>query len=84
MNTPPQSTPDNKLYAASWGLVAYTILIIAWGAWVRISGSGDGCGDHWPLCKGEAVPIGESVKTWIEVSHRYSTALFGLLVLGQI
>lgn len=84
MTPTPQTTPHNKLYAFSWGLVAYTVLIIAWGAWVRISGSGDGCGDHWPLCKGEAVPIGESAKTWIEVSHRYSTALFGLLVLGQI
>jgi heme A synthase len=84
MTTASQSPVRNKLYAASWGLVAYTILIIAWGAWVRISGSGDGCGDHWPLCQGEAVPIGKSVKTWIEVSHRYSTALFGLLVLGQM
>lgn len=66
-------------------LIAYTILIIAWGAWVRISGSGAGCGEHWPLCNGKAIPVGESPKTWIEVSHRYSTALFGffaVLLLG--
>ena len=71
------------LYAASWGIVCYTIVIIAWGAWVRISGSGDGCGDHWPLCHGRAVPLGSPVKTWIEVSHRYSTALFGALIFAQ-
>jgi len=78
------STSIHRLYAASWGLVFYTLVIIAWGAWVRISGSGDGCGDHWPLCHGQAVPLGAPIKTWIEVSHRYSTMIFGLLVLAQI
>ncbi len=72
------------LYRLSWVMVAYTLVVILWGAWVRISGSGDGCGDHWPLCNGAAIPIGSSVKTWIEVSHRYSTALFGLLMLLQV
>jgi cytochrome c oxidase assembly protein subunit 15 len=75
---------NRTLYVASWLLVLYTVVIIAWGAWVRISGSGDGCGDHWPLCHGAAVPLGSPKKTWIEVSHRYSTALFGILVLLQI
>ena len=84
MASEPSTKQTNGLSTASWLLVAYTVLIIVWGAWVRISGSGDGCGDHWPLCKGEAIPSGESVKTWIEVSHRYSTALFGILVLAQI
>ncbi len=73
-----------SLYRFSWGIVFYTVVVIAWGAWVRISGSGDGCGDHWPLCHGEAIPTAAPVKTWIEVSHRYSTALYGLLVLTQI
>jgi cytochrome c oxidase assembly protein subunit 15 len=72
------------LYGSSWALILYTLLIIAWGAWVRISGSGDGCGDHWPLCHGSAVPLGAEWRTWVEVSHRYSTALFGILVIAQI
>ncbi len=71
---------SRSLYRFSWVLVLYTVVVIAWGAWVRISGSGDGCGDHWPLCRGEVVPVSAPVKTWIEVSHRYSTALYGLLV----
>jgi cytochrome c oxidase assembly protein subunit 15 len=75
---------NRRLYAASWALIAYTVLIIAWGAWVRISGSGDGCGAHWPLCHGEAIPSAANVKTWTEVSHRYSTALFGLFVIAQL
>jgi heme a synthase len=85
MNSLKQSSASPRsLYAASWGLVCYSIVIIAWGAWVRISGSGDGCGDHWPLCHGRALPIGSPIKTWIEVSHRYSTAVFGILVLSQV
>lgn len=78
------SSADKSLYRASWTIVFYTIIIIAWGAWVRISGSGDGCGDHWPLCNGQAVPLGHSAKTWIEVFHRYSTALFGIFILLQL
>jgi heme A synthase len=78
------NSPLSRLYLASWAIIAYTVLIIGWGAWVRISGSGDGCGDHWPLCNGEAIPSTTNVKTWIEVSHRYSTALFGVLVLAQL
>jgi cytochrome c oxidase assembly protein subunit 15 len=72
-----------RLYRFSWALVIYTVLIIVWGAWVRISGSGDGCGEHWPLCHGAAIPLGASGKTWVEVSHRYSTAIFGILIIIQ-
>jgi heme A synthase len=73
-----------RAYRFAWAIVWYTVIIIAWGAWVRISHSGDGCGDHWPLCNGEAVPLDGPVKTWIEVSHRYSTALYGVLVGAMI
>jgi cytochrome c oxidase assembly protein subunit 15 len=72
------------LYTISWGVVAYTVLIILWGAWVRLSGSGDGCGDHWPLCNGEVLPTERITKTWIEYSHRISTAVYGIVVLFQI
>jgi cytochrome c oxidase assembly protein subunit 15 len=78
------STSNSSLYRFSWAIVAYTVVVVAWGAWVRISGSGDGCGEHWPLCHGEAIPSAAPAKTWIEVSHRYSTALYGLLVLLQL
>ena len=64
------------------GLLLYTLPVVVWGAYVRASGSGDGCGDHWPSCGGEVVPTGvEHVKTWIEYSHRASTAIYGILAL---
>jgi cytochrome c oxidase assembly protein subunit 15 len=84
MPTHSSDLKPTQLYRCSWVMVGYTLIVILWGAWVRISGSGDGCGDHWPLCNGAAIPIGSPVKTWIEVLHRYSTALFGLLILLQL
>jgi len=75
---------NRTLYITSWTIVAYTVLIILWGAWVRLSGSGDGCGDHWPLCNGEVLPTELVTKTWIEYSHRISTAVYGVVVLLQI
>jgi cytochrome c oxidase assembly protein subunit 15 len=80
----PANSKSSRLYFASWAIVVYTVLIIGWGAWVRISGSGAGCGDHWPLCHGRAIPSAANIKTWTEVSHRYSTALFGILVIAQL
>lgn len=60
----------------------YTLLVILWGAWVRISHSGDGCGDHWPLCGGNYIPDLSQKKTWIEYSHRLMSGVYGLLVIG--
>ncbi len=60
------------------------IFIILWGAWVRLSGSGAGCGDHWPLCNGEVVPLDASVKTLIEYIHRFTSGIFGITVLASV
>lgn len=62
-------------------LVFYTLVVILWGAWVRISKSGDGCGNHWPLCQGEILPDGSSHKTWIEYTHRLMSGVFGLVIV---
>ena len=60
----------------------YTLIVIAWGAWVRISHSGNGCGEHWPLCNGEVIPDFSDKKTLVEFSHRIMSGLYGLLVFG--
>ena len=59
----------------------FTLVVIAWGAWVRISHSGDGCGDHWPKCLGEFIPDATETKTWVEYSHRLTSGLYGLIVI---
>lgn len=62
--------------------VFYTVIVILWGAWVRISHSGDGCGESWPLCQGEVVPTAGTHKTWVEFTHRLMSGSFGLIVIG--
>jgi cytochrome c oxidase assembly protein subunit 15 len=64
-----------------WALLAYTIFVVAFGAWVRITGSGAGCGQHWPTCHGQIVPRSPSTATIIEFSHRLTSGLYGILVL---
>jgi cytochrome c oxidase assembly protein subunit 15 len=56
-------------------VLGYNLAVIVWGAYVRASGSGAGCGSHWPSCNGEVVPLGRSAATWIEYSHRVSSGL---------
>ncbi|MFS4460109.1 COX15/CtaA family protein [Bdellovibrio sp. HCB2-146] len=62
-------------------LLAYTILVILWGAWVRISHSGDGCGDTWPLCHGQLIPEAQRGKTWVEYGHRLMSGIYGFVVI---
>ena len=66
----------------AWGVLAYNLLVIAWGAYVRASGSGAGCGRHWPLCNGELVPRAESAKTLVEASHRVSAGIAMIAVVA--
>src|SRR6476659_5652147 len=67
-----------------WLALAYNLVVIIWGVFLRASHSGDGCGQHWLTCKGEVVPSAPELKTVIEISHRVSTAIAGLIVLGLV
>ncbi len=64
-----------------WLLLLYTFFVILWGAFVRASGSGAGCGNHWPLCNGEFIPFNPSTQTLIEFTHRATSGLYGIYVL---
>src|SRR5689334_19381270 len=55
---------------------------VVFGAIVRISGSGMGCGDHWPKCYGSFFPPLDRPDLIIEVSHRYLASIVGLVVLA--
>jgi heme a synthase len=52
-----------------------TVLFVLLGAVVRITGSGAGCGQHWPTCNGEVAHLPKRLETWIELSHRVTTRL---------
>lgn len=68
----------------SWGILGYTLFVILWGAYVRITGSGAGCGSHWPLCGGQVVPRSPQIETIIEFTHRMTSGLAGILVLALV
>jgi cytochrome c oxidase assembly protein subunit 15 len=57
----------------AWTTLGVTLLVIVWGAVVRATGSGAGCGSHWPLCNGAVVPLEPTVATTIEFVHRVTS-----------
>lgn len=65
----------------AWLVLVFLILVILWGAFVRATGSGAGCGSHWPLCNGVVIPRDAQVETLIELTHRVTSAFSGVLVL---
>jgi cytochrome c oxidase assembly protein subunit 15 len=75
----------NKRFARFvWVNLAYNLFVIAWGAFVRASGSGAGCGAHWPLCDGQVIPQAPGAAQIIEFSHRLTSgvALIGTIALA--
>jgi heme a synthase len=64
----------------AWFVVAYSVAVIVWGAYVRATGSGAGCGSHWPLCKGEFLPTILQTQTMIEFTHRVTSGVSLVLV----
>jgi cytochrome c oxidase assembly protein subunit 15 len=60
------------------------VLVILQGAVVRATGSGNGCGNHWPLCNGDFIPHHPRIATIIEFSHRSLTGIITWLVIGLI
>jgi len=68
----------------AWVTLGVTVLVILWGAVVRATGSGAGCGSHWPLCNGVAVPPSPATSTVIEYVHRLTSGLAMLASLGLV
>lgn len=67
-----------------WAVLGFNLLVILWGAYVRASGSGAGCGAHWPLCNGVVIPRAPALETSIELTHRATSGIALLLVVGQL
>lgn len=68
----------------AWGVLAFNLVVILWGAYVRASSSGAGCGSHWPLCNGEIIPRTPTIKTIVEFSHRLTSGLALLLTVALL
>ena len=68
----------------AWAVLAYNLAVIAWGAYVRASGSGAGCGAHWPLCDGRVLPREPTIELAVELSHRVTSGIALVLVVGLV
>jgi heme A synthase len=73
-----------KFARFAWVALAYTVAVVLWGAIVRATGSGAGCGESWPLCNGQLVFGTPSLAKAIEFAHRASTGIDGALVLIMV
>ena len=77
--------PGSRRFAVAAGVfLAYLVGVILFGAWVRISHSGDGCGSHWPTCGGEIVPVAPSSAALIEYAHRVTSGFAGVLAAALL
>ncbi|MBX3229853.1 MAG: COX15/CtaA family protein [Labilithrix sp.] len=78
------SLKEKKVARLGWAVLAWNVAVVLWGAFVRASGSGAGCGRHWPLCNGEVVPRAESTATLIEAAHRVTSGLALVAVVALL
>lgn len=79
----PTGISHRRLTQFAWATLVYNVAVIVWGAYVRATGAGAGCGNHWPLCNGEIIPRGARIETLIEFSHRATSGLAAILVIAM-
>lgn len=77
-----QYTRRYQRYA--WFVLGVNLIVILWGAFVRATGSGAGCGGHWPLCNGDVIPLSRTAETLIEFTHRITSGIALLLTLALV
>ena len=85
-NPNPQSpiSPTTRFSKYAWFVLGFNILVVLWGAVVRATGSGAGCGSHWPTCNGEVIPPAPQIETLIEFTHRLTSGMAFILVLAML
>src|SRR6266851_6823632 len=73
-----------RFAAYAWFVLAVHVAVVLWGAFVRATGSGAGCGEHWPLCNGEVLPRAPLLATIIEFTHRITSGVALIVVIGLV
>ncbi len=75
---------NTRFRAYAWATLGFTLLVILWGAYVRASGAGAGCGSHWPTCNGEVLPRARTMATIVEFTHRVTSGAITLVVVAEV
>src|SRR6476620_7539200 len=73
-----------SLRRLSYAALGLAFAQIVFGAIVRITGSGLGCGDHWPKCAGQWFPPADRIDLIIEITHRYIALGLSILVVALL
>jgi len=68
----------------AWTALYWNVAVVLWGAYVRATGSGAGCGNRWPLCDGDVVGASAKGRTIVEFTHRITSAISLLMVTGLV
>ena len=76
--------PSPALRRFAWAVLAYFIAVILWGALVRATGAGAGCGNHWPLCNGTVLQHSPTANTMIEFTHRVTSGISFFSAVGLL
>jgi heme A synthase len=77
--------PGERRFALyAWNVLGYNLAVILWGAYVRATGSGAGCGNDWPRCNGRVTLNSPTAATLIEFTHRAMTVLDLALVAALL
>jgi heme a synthase len=68
----------------AWTALYWNVAVVLWGAYVRATGSGAGCGNRWPLCDGDVVGASANGQTIVEFTHRITSVMSLLMVTGLV
>lgn len=64
----------------AWATLACNVAVVLWGAYVRATGSGAGCGNKWPVCGGTVLGASARTQTIIEFTHRFTSGIALVMV----
>ncbi len=76
--------PSSGLRQYAWAVTIYNVAVVLWGSIVRATGSGAGCGEHWPLCGGTVVQHWKTAASIIEFAHRATSGVALILLAGLV
>lgn len=65
----------------AWATLCLNVVVVLWGAFVRATGSGAGCGNKWPACVGSVLGTSAKAQTAIEFTHRMTSGIALLMVV---
>lgn len=78
----PRAREISHVARFAWAALCWNVTVVLWGAYVRATASGAGCGNKWPLCDGDVVGAGAKAQTIVEFTHRITSAISLLIVTG--